>query len=127
MDRASSAGTRTPRKAKAKAASSANQLDAFGVSGSAPAGMEEPPKIVQKVGRTRATAPNHRLPAKRRARDVTTWKLRASDVEAERPKAVSSGIKATAAAGRPARTSARSVGPIASTVESVGALAELAA
>src|SRR5262245_23631679 len=127
MDRGSSAGTKARRKAKAKAASSANRLDALGVSGSAPAGVEEPPKIVRKAGRTRATAPNHRLPAKRKARDVTTWKLRASDVEAERPKAVSSGAKATAAAGMPARTSAPSVGAFTSTLESVAALAELAA
>src|SRR6516162_9549645 len=124
MDRDSSAGTRALRKAKAKAASSANRL---GVSGSAPAGVEESPKIVRKAGRTRATAPNHRLPAKRRARDVTTWKLSASDVEAERPMAVSSGAKAPAAARRPARTGAPSGGVFASTLESVGALAELAA
>jgi polyhydroxyalkanoate synthase len=125
MDHDSSAGTRVPRKAKAKAASSANRLDALGVSGSAPAGVEEPPTFVRKVGRTRATAPNHRLPAKRKARDVTKWKLRASDIDAERPKELSSGAKASGAAVGPARSNARSVGSIA--LESVGALAELAA
>src|SRR5262245_34883516 len=124
MDRESSAGTRAPRKAKAKAVSSANRLDALGVSGSAPTGVQEVPKIVRKASRTRASAPNHRLPVRRKARDVTAWKLRASDVEAERPKAVSLGATASPAAGRPARTSAPSVGPIASIFESVGALAE---
>ena len=122
MDRDSSARTRAPRKTKTKATYAANRLDALGVSGSAPAGAEEPPKIVPKASRTRATALNHRLPAKRKARDVTTWKLRASDVEAERPKAVSSGARASTAAGGPAP----SVGAFTNTLESVGALAELA-
>src|SRR5262245_14804798 len=111
MDRNSSAGTMAPRKAKSKALSSANERSA------------------PKAGRTtRATAPNRLSSARRRERDVTKWKLRATDIHAERPKAAAPGTKVSGAARtRAGRSSARAVGPIASTLESVATLADLAA
>jgi polyhydroxyalkanoate synthase len=129
MGRNSSTGTRAPRQLEPKVPSLTNKRDVSGVRASVSEVVEEhTPATGGKTGRTGATAPNRQSPATRKARDVTKWKLRAADADAERPKATSSGTNVPAAAGmQDRRLSARSVGPIGSTVASVGALAELAA
>jgi polyhydroxyalkanoate synthase len=126
MDRNPSARTRAPRTVKSKAASSANKRDALGVEGFVPASMGEPPTIDRKGRRTRTTAPD-RSPAKRTARDVTNCKLRVTDIAAERQNAALPATKVSEPAGAPPRPlNARSVGPITTTLESVGALSQLA-
>jgi polyhydroxyalkanoate synthase subunit PhaC len=129
MGRNSSAEPKAPRRSKSRMASSIKKQNASIMGASVSAGVEEQTlPTVRKAGGTRTTATDRRSPAKRKARDVTKWKLRATDIDVEPPKATSSGTRVADPAGTPARrSSGRSVGPITSTLESVGALAELAA
>ena len=123
----SDSSTRTPRQ-RPKAASSTNKRRASDAKGLSSAGVREPmPTTVPKSGGTPGTAPHRGSSANRKARDVTKWKLSEADAGSQRPKATSPGAKVSAAAGElPRRSSARSVGPIASTAESIGALSQLA-
>jgi poly[(R)-3-hydroxyalkanoate] polymerase subunit PhaC len=129
MGRNSSAEPKAPRRSKSRMASSINKQNASIMGASVSAGVEEQTlPTVRKAGGTRTTATDRRSPAKRKARDVTKWKLRATDIDVEPPKATSSGTRVADPAGTPARrSSGRSVGPITSNLESVGAIAELAA
>jgi polyhydroxyalkanoate synthase len=96
-------------------------LDATGLEGAG----ELTPATVRKAGRTRATAPDHRSPAPRKARDLSKWKLSTPDGGSECLKASSPGTKVSKPAGAPDRSSARLVEPITTTLESVGALSQL--
>jgi len=126
VDGEPSSKTRPTRQRRSKTARSDPKRHASNATGSEGVG-ELTPATARKAGRTRATARDRRSPAQRKARDVSKWKLRTPDSGSKRLTATSPGTKVPTPAGAPpGRPSKRSVAPITTTLESVGALSQLA-
>src|SRR5262245_1456582 len=131
MRRDTPAPTRTQRNAKGKTSSSTANVSpqaSVVTAKRALRGEDLGPAAHKAVDRARETTSDRPVPSRTKARARTPSKPRSIGARAARQKTRSSATK-VAHAERPLhrRPSTRSGGPVASTLESVGALSQLAA